>query len=261
MVDIQIWKIISDVLLVGSLIYLSYKIAKGHTAPLERRAYGLQTSLKMLLDEAESSSKHLNEKLLRRQTELQKSLSDLKSFEDKIEGSTTKGESIELRLKEQLRKAKAQNEELALKKEEIEILISRIENSSKLANSSGRGIITLSEQETQEPTIEVNFESADSIVSSLNDIEKQEVGEKEAVGEIKVSSERSTNSPQSSPIEPEKRLDYPGRESKRKQEKKTAASVFAKKIDDQALIPDPVARFKNRAPKVNSKLAAKGNKR
>jgi len=40
-----------------------------------------------------------------------------------------------------------------------------------------------------------------------------------------------------------------------------AANVFAKKMDDHGLIPDPVARFKNKAPNVNSKLAARGNKR
>lgn len=216
MVDIQIWKIISDVLLVGSLIYLSYKIAKGYTAPLEKRAQGLQTSLKMLLDEAESSSKHLNEKLLRRQTELQKSLSDLKSFEDKIEGSTTKGESIELRLKEQLRKAKSQNEELALKKEELEILIGRIEEVSTSVSRQNTNSKKTTINENEEPIVEVNFESTESIVSTLNDIEKEETA--------KIKKDKVINKPaednnlQNSQIEKEKRLDYQGRETKRKPE-------------------------------------------
>ena len=49
--------------------------------------------------------------------------------------------------------------------------------------------------------------------------------------------------------------------SSKKPEKKIAAKLLAKKIDDHALIPEPVARLRKRAPKVNSKLAAKGNKR
>ena len=46
-----------------------------------------------------------------------------------------------------------------------------------------------------------------------------------------------------------------------KNEKKIAASILARKMVVHDEIPETVARFKNSAPNVNSRLAAKGYRR
>lgn len=178
--DIQIWKIVSDVLLVVSLIYLSYKIAKGTTAPLEKRALGLEANLRMLLDEAEQSSKHLNEKLLKRQSELQKSLFEIKSHEERLETTTTKSESIELRLKEQLRQAEIQKSELESQKNKIDFLINKIEEHRYDLRRGERYEERYTDKKIKKTdntnqVLEVNFETASEIKSTLDDIEKENI--------------------------------------------------------------------------------------
>lgn len=233
MADLQIWKIAADVLLIMSLIYLSYRIAKGTTEPLERKARGLEASLKMLLDEADQASKQLNDKLGKRQSELQKSLFDLKTLEDRLESSLTKSESVDLRLQEYLRNAEKQSQLNLESEKRIGSLIQELDqrlatfraaetaraNTNNAANFRNTNYQqnnhpsnqNITNNQNREDTVEINFEA---------DLNTRKTGINRAQERFKTSNlshtqniygERIRSSDTqipSSPVAQEERLDY-----------------------------------------------------
>jgi hypothetical protein len=244
MVDLQIWKIAADVLLIMSLIYLSYRIAKGTTEPLERKARGLEASLKMLLDEADQASKQLNDKLGKRQSELQKSLFDLKTLEDRLESSLTKSESVDLRLQEYLRNAEKQSQANLESEKRISSLIQELDqklatfratetaraNTNNTANFRNTNFQqnnhtsnqNITNNQNREDTVEINFEAelntgktginrAQERFKASNLSHSQNIyGERIRSSE----SQMSTTIP-TAPIAEEERLDYKPKNSNR----------------------------------------------
>ena len=79
--NLQAWQFTIDGLLVLSLFYLCLRVAKN--SPYIQ-SHTLEASLRRLIQEAESSSQALNEKLVQRQTRLEELLLDLEGIEGRV---------------------------------------------------------------------------------------------------------------------------------------------------------------------------------
>jgi hypothetical protein len=108
-----IGKLAVDVLLVLALVHLCYRFAKaGSGSGVNSRFAGLETSLRMLVQDADNAGQVLNEKLLKRKTSLEKLLFDLETVEQRLnraisvaEGSKTDLDSEAARLQSLLRQS------------------------------------------------------------------------------------------------------------------------------------------------------------
>jgi len=85
MYNIEIWKLATDVLLAGSLIYLCYRISRRPAAAsVSLEAQNLEADLRKLVEEAGNSSRSLSVELRKRQQELEKLLFDLGTVEHRV---------------------------------------------------------------------------------------------------------------------------------------------------------------------------------
>lgn len=93
MSDIALWKMALDLLLLCSLAYLGYRIAKseGPGAKLPK-LIELQASLKEIIREAQAAGSDLNRDLQSRQRDLEKVLFDLETVESRVNRAVTMAE-------------------------------------------------------------------------------------------------------------------------------------------------------------------------
>lgn len=84
MSQFEIWKLLTDVLLVGSLAFLCFRFLTHGATNASAQAAELETSLRMILKEAESASALLNEQLSRRQQTLEKLLLEFQGAEERM---------------------------------------------------------------------------------------------------------------------------------------------------------------------------------
>jgi hypothetical protein len=85
-----IWKLAVDVLLVLALVHLCYRFARsGSSAGVNTRFAGLETSLRMLVQDADNAGQVLNEKWLKRKSSLEKLLFDLETVEQRLNRAIT----------------------------------------------------------------------------------------------------------------------------------------------------------------------------
>lgn len=84
MAHLELWRLATDVLLLGALVWLSYYIARGRSAsagPSHHHAHELERTLRGLIKEADLASSSLNDQLLRRQQSLERLLRDIEAAE------------------------------------------------------------------------------------------------------------------------------------------------------------------------------------
>lgn len=112
MQHMELYKFLTDVLLVISLLYLSARFLRSNDGSLKKARLeleNLQTALVGLIDEAARASKSLDTQLLKRKQSLEETLSQIESVEGRVQRSVTKAESekeeLETKLKKIVRKA------------------------------------------------------------------------------------------------------------------------------------------------------------
>jgi len=93
--SMEIWKLLIDVGLMASLVFLCYRFARPDASPSNNRSEKLESSLSHLIKEAEQASYELDEKLLGRQKKLQRLLLDLEAIEERANRALTKAEKLE----------------------------------------------------------------------------------------------------------------------------------------------------------------------
>lgn len=115
--NIQNWKLASDILLLLSLAYICYRLSRGtHSGPNPRQLLELETSLRALIQDADTQGRSLNQQLSRKQENLQKLLIELETTESRLNRSITQAEEkltnieIELSRTRKLSSAQANNQ-------------------------------------------------------------------------------------------------------------------------------------------------------
>lgn len=94
MENVQLWKLVLDGLLVLSLLYFCLRFARDSGSRLDTRALGLETSLRALIRDAEQAGKALNSELVKRQSDLEKLLFDIKSAESRLDSAIRNAETV-----------------------------------------------------------------------------------------------------------------------------------------------------------------------
>ncbi len=85
MQQIELWKIMCDVFLMLSLVWLGIKFLRSPTSMSARRQIAeLEGSLRALIKEADAAGRSLNDQLLKRQQNLEKLMYDLESAEHRV---------------------------------------------------------------------------------------------------------------------------------------------------------------------------------
>ena len=88
MIDLTIWSLLVDISLMGSLIYLAYRLTRAESVAVKIDKVGdLEKTLRRVISDAEESSIELDQKLRTRQRDLETLLDDLKSVEDRVNTS------------------------------------------------------------------------------------------------------------------------------------------------------------------------------
>ncbi len=106
MTDITMWKLGTDILMVFGLVFLAIRFSRSSGARLQMRTEELQMGLKMLIRESEEAGNALNEKLLKRQSQLEQLLGDLESVEARISRAAQEGDQVIGKINEVVKEAR-----------------------------------------------------------------------------------------------------------------------------------------------------------
>ncbi|MCB0310018.1 MAG: hypothetical protein KDD42_02205, partial [Bdellovibrionales bacterium] len=100
MITLAASKIITDILLTGTLLYLCVRVLQNRTQASGRELQVLESSLRRLIEEAEHSSRGLNDQLIKRQAELEKLLFDVGSVESRLNKGIDQAENVKKELQQ-----------------------------------------------------------------------------------------------------------------------------------------------------------------
>jgi len=103
MENLQLWRFMTDILLVCSFIYMGYRFFRSSATQVGE----LEASLQRLLREADASSKSLITELKERQGTLQKLLGELAGSQHELNRLIAKGDEQKARMEENLREIQA----------------------------------------------------------------------------------------------------------------------------------------------------------
>ncbi len=84
MTQFEIWKLITDFGLMGSLIYFAIRFLKSQTSANPHQLQELHSGLRSAIREADVAGKTLNEQLITRKQNLERLLSDVQSAENRL---------------------------------------------------------------------------------------------------------------------------------------------------------------------------------
>jgi hypothetical protein len=91
--NIAMWTLGADVALMGSIMLFVYRVLRNPTNPRGLRQLGeLEGTIRSLIREAEGAGKSLNDQLIRRQENLEKTLFDLETCEKRVHRVQSKAE-------------------------------------------------------------------------------------------------------------------------------------------------------------------------
>ncbi len=113
MIDLTGWSLFIDILLMGSLVFLAYRLTKAESVAVKIDRVGdLEKTLRKIINESQEASIDLDQKLRSRQKDLEVLLTDLQSLESRVSGS--------------FKESKAIKDELDLELENGKLLIKKI---------------------------------------------------------------------------------------------------------------------------------------
>jgi len=112
MVTIQYWQLAADISLVMALIFLALRFTRSSSSHLQFRSSELQTSLKLLIKEAEDAGQVLNETLIKRQKQLESILADLERANQKAANFDKRQTDLTSDLTKEVDQAKKKIEDL-----------------------------------------------------------------------------------------------------------------------------------------------------
>lgn len=99
--QIQIWQLLVDIGLVTSVLAMTVKALKVSRIPsMLPQTRELEASLRTLIGEAEQSGFHLNDQLLRREQNIQRSLAEMQATEQRLTTALAEAEALQGKLKE-----------------------------------------------------------------------------------------------------------------------------------------------------------------
>lgn len=117
----QILKLAADLLLVGAIGFLGLRILKtGDLSGKASELMMLETSLKGLIKESESASRHLNDELQRRQNSLERLLSELDGTEKRLNQNIASTAEIRPQIEKKIQEGRALVIELSQSVSEVQ---------------------------------------------------------------------------------------------------------------------------------------------
>lgn len=97
--QIQMWQLFVDIGLITSVLTMTMRAFKSSRIPsMLPQTRELEASLRNLINEAERAGHQLNDQLLRREQNIQKSLSEMQGIEERVMGALAEGESLQAKL-------------------------------------------------------------------------------------------------------------------------------------------------------------------
>jgi len=87
MAHLELWRLATDVLLLGGLVWLAWQIGQSRSSSAAAESHGLELerTLRALIKEADLSSSSLTDQLIRRQQSLERLLRDIEAVEVRLE--------------------------------------------------------------------------------------------------------------------------------------------------------------------------------
>ena len=114
MIDLTIWSLLVDISLMGSLIYLAYRLTRAESVAVKIDKVGdLEKTLRRIISDAEESSIELDQKLRTRQRDLETLLDDLKSLEERVNTSFKSSNVVKENLEKNIENCKGLIKKLA----------------------------------------------------------------------------------------------------------------------------------------------------
>ncbi len=111
--NIELIKVATDVSLILALLFLGYRICRSPRSAATIQQVGqLETSLRMLMKEADTASRGLNDQLLKRQQSLEKLLSDIESVDQSIVKSISNVDAKKTEIESLVREATRAGDQL-----------------------------------------------------------------------------------------------------------------------------------------------------
>jgi hypothetical protein len=99
--QIQLWQLLVDLGLVTSVLVMTVKALKVSRIPsMLPQTRELEASLRTLIGEAEQSGFHLNDQLLRREQNIQRSLAEMQATEQRLTSALAEAETLQGKLKD-----------------------------------------------------------------------------------------------------------------------------------------------------------------
>jgi len=112
--QLSIWQMVVDLGLISAVLTMAVRWMKGSKAQaLIPQTLELEAALKNLIADADAAGRHLNDQLLRRETNIQKYLAELEESERRITRSVVEGEEAAKRVESIASAAEARLHELA----------------------------------------------------------------------------------------------------------------------------------------------------
>ena len=97
--QIQMWQLFVDIGLITSVLTMTVRAFKSSRIPsMLPQTRELEASLRTLIGEAERAGHQLNDQLLRREQNIQKSLSEMQGIEERVMRALAEGESLQTKL-------------------------------------------------------------------------------------------------------------------------------------------------------------------
>ncbi len=107
MIDLTNWSLFVDILLMGSLVFLAYRLTKAESVAVKIDKVGdLEKTLRRIINESQEASIELDQKLRSRQKDLEVLLTDLQSVENRVSGSFKESKAIKDELDKDLENGK-----------------------------------------------------------------------------------------------------------------------------------------------------------
>lgn len=114
MIDLTVWSLLIDILLMGALMYLAYRLTRAESVAVKIDKVGdLEKTLRKIINDAEESSIILDQKLHTRQKDLETLLDDLKSLEERVNASFKSSNIVKENLEKNLENGKILIKKLA----------------------------------------------------------------------------------------------------------------------------------------------------
>ena len=113
MTQFEIWKLVTDFGLLGSLVYFAYRFLRNQTPVNPHQMQELQNGLRGAIREADQAGKGLNEQLIQRKQNLEKLLIDLETAESRVNRAVNAAEESKGELEILISKTKQAKDEIS----------------------------------------------------------------------------------------------------------------------------------------------------